>query len=73
MKPRCVLYLSSFSVSSLVAQSLLVSIALVYFSNTHNFFSLSKACPSCLREMKVFKFSVSNWMLMLCGILQCPF
>jgi len=37
-----------------VVQSSLVSIALVYSRNTRDFFSLSKASPSGLRDMKVF-------------------
>ena len=53
IKPKYILYLSSFSCCFFVAQSSLVSIALLYFRNTHNFFSLSKASPSGLREMKV--------------------
>jgi len=53
MKPKCELYLSLFSCSFFSAQSSLVSIALVYSRNTHNFFSLSKTRPSGLRAMKV--------------------
>jgi len=59
MKPECELYLSFFYCSFFSAQSLLVSIALVYSRNTHNFFSLSKARPSGLRAMKV-SMSVSS-------------
>jgi len=51
MKPKCELYLSFFSCSFFSAQSPLVSIALVYSRNTHNFFSLSKARPSGLRDL----------------------
>jgi len=51
MKPKCELYLSFFSCSFFSAQSSLVSIALVYSRNTHNFFSLSKARPSGLRDL----------------------
>jgi len=53
MKPRWELYLSFFFCSFFSAQSSLVSIALVYSKNTHNFFSLSKARPSGLQAMKV--------------------
>jgi len=53
MKPKCELYLSSFSISFFVAQSSLLSIALVYSRNKHDFFSLSKANPSGLQEIKV--------------------
>jgi len=37
MKPKCELYLSSFSCSFFVAQSSLVSIALVHSMKTHDF------------------------------------
>jgi len=53
MEPKCVLYLLSFSCSFFVAQSSLVSIALVYSRNIHDFCSFSKASPSGLREIKV--------------------
>jgi len=53
MKPRWELHLSFFSCSFFSAQSSLVSMALVYFMNTHNFFSLSKARPSGLRANNV--------------------
>jgi len=63
MKPKCELYLSSFFCSSFVAQSSLVSIALVYSRNTHDFCFLSRANPSGLREMKVSRSPSSKSML----------
>jgi len=63
MKPKCALYVSSFACSLFVVQSSLVSIALVYPRNTRDFFSLSKASPSGLREMKVFWSPSSKSML----------
>jgi len=53
MKPSKKLYLSFLSCSFRSAQSSVVSIALVYCRNTHNFSSLSKARPSGVRAMKV--------------------
>ena len=59
MKPGRELYLSFFSCSFFSAQSLFVSMALVYSRSTHNFSSMSKARPSGLRSINV-SISVSS-------------
>jgi len=59
MKPKCELYLSSFSCSFFSAQSSLVSIALLYSNNTHDFFSLSKARSAGDESVHVFLFEVN--------------
>ena len=73
MKPRWELYLSFFSCSFLSAQSSFVSMALVYFKNTHNFFSLSKARPSGLRAINVSMLYHRNLWRRRYGIFRCLF
>jgi len=52
MKPKRELYLSSFSCSFFSAQSSLVSIALVYYRNTHDFFPCQKLARLVYRRWR---------------------